>query len=274
VKVLEYKKNKIYVIGAVKKAGMYQLRPDHCDPLRAIAAAEGVSEDAGTVVEIRRAVKAPWQNPPVVSRSGDRATSTNGGVLGVVYMGGDESLKNVQEPPKKSGVLRPPGAFPIWTPNSSLPANQKKAGPDGQIIRFDLTSNDIRMRPDQLQLQNGDIVSVEQKKIRPFFVTGSVSKPGEFPMPTGRDIRVLEAVGMAGGVLSTSDPNHALLTRRPEGKSPVVIHIELDRAGRYPQENLSLMEGDVIEVVEDAGSRTRRAIRQFLRVGFIPLPKN
>jgi polysaccharide biosynthesis/export protein len=277
VKVLEYKKNKIYVIGAVKKAGMYQLRPDHCDPLRAIAAAEGVSEDAGTVVEIRRAVKGPWQKPPVAARSGDRATSKNEGVLGVVYMSDDESLKKAQEPSKKPGVLRPPGAFPIWTPNSPLPAkpaNQKKAAPDEQIIRFDLTSNDIRMRPDQLQLQNGDIVSVEQKKIRPFFVTGSVNKPGEFPMPTGRDIRVLEAVGMAGGILPTSDPNNALLIRRPEGKEPIVIRIELDRAGRYPQENLSLMEGDVIEVVEDAASRTRRTIRQFLRVGFTPLPRN
>jgi protein involved in polysaccharide export with SLBB domain len=274
VKVLEYKKNKIYVIGAVKKAGMYQLRPDHCDPLRAIAAAEGVSEEAGTVVEIRRAIKGPWKKPPVVARSPERTTSTNQGVLGVAYMSEDESLKNAQEPPKRLGVLRPPGAFPIWAPDSSLPANPKKAAPDEQIIRFDLTSNDIRMRPDQLQLQNGDIVSVEKKKIRPFFVTGSVNKPGEFPMPTGRDIRVLEAVGMAGGILPTSDPNNALLIRRPEGKPPIVIRIELDRAGRYPQENLSLMEGDVIEVVEDAASRTRRTIRQFLRVGFTPLPRN
>src|SRR5262249_19438389 len=79
VKVVEYKKNKVYVIGAVKKAGMYELRPDHCDPLRAIAAAEGVSEEAGTVVEIRRAVKAHWKKPPAVAGSVDRATSTNGG---------------------------------------------------------------------------------------------------------------------------------------------------------------------------------------------------
>jgi protein involved in polysaccharide export with SLBB domain len=274
VKVLEYKKNKIYVIGAVKKPGMYQLRPDHCDPLRAIAAAEGVSEEAGTVVEIRRAAKGPWQKPPGVARSGERAPSKNEGVLGVVYVGDDDSLKKAQDPPKRLGVLRPPGAFPIWKPESSPPPIQKKVAPDEPITRFDLTSNDIRMRPDQLQLQNGDIVSVEQKKIRPFFVTGSVNKPGEFPMPMGRDIRVLEAVGMAGGILPTSDPNHALLIRRPVGKAPIVVHIELDRAGRYPQENLSLMEGDVIEVVEDAASRTRRTIRQFLRVGFTPLPRN
>ena len=274
VKVLEYKKNKIYVIGAVKKPGMYQLRPDHCDPLRAIAAAEGVNEEAGTVVEIRRAVKASWKKPPAVAGSVDRATSKNEGVIGVVYMGDDESLKKAQETPKRLAVLRPPGAFPIWTPKSSAPANPNKAAPDEQIIRFDLTSANIRMRPDQLQLQNGDIVSVEKKKIRPFFVTGSVNKPGEFPMPTGRDIRVLEAVGMAGGVLPTSDPNVALLIRRPEGKEPIVIRIELDRAGRYPQENLSLIEGDVIVVVEDAASRTRRTIRQFLRVGFTPIPRN
>jgi protein involved in polysaccharide export with SLBB domain len=107
--------------------------------------------------------------------------------------------------------------------------------------------------------------------MKPIFVSGSVNKPGEFPIPLGRELRVLEAIGMAGGVLAASEPNNALLSRRPDGKAPIVIHIELDRAARIPQENLALMEGDVITVVEDAASHRRRAIRQFLRLGFTPI---
>ncbi len=264
VKVLEHKTNKIYVIGAVKKPGMYQLRPDHSDPLRAIAAAEGVTEEAGTVVEIRRTVKGAAEKPTA-------STSTSAGVAGVAWPPGNESVH--EQVPETAPIMPVSWKAAPDRPHevvSSAAANAEKTVVDEKIIRFDLTSVDIRLRPDQLALQNGDIVSVEQKKVRPFFVTGSVNKPGEFPMPLGRDIRVLEAIGLAGGVLLASDPNNALLTRRPERKNPIVIHIVLDRAARHPQENLSLVEGDVITVVEDAASQTRRAIRQFARFGIYP----
>jgi protein involved in polysaccharide export with SLBB domain len=328
-KVLEYKKNKIYVIGAVKKPGMYQLRPDHSDPLRAIAAAEGVSPEAGTVVEIRRADKEVSEKPasaavpstgtaevawrsvkepsptlvpatvfvePVKRSAPNNGTHGGGasygafGFYGHNFYGAYPRDYNVysssQEASPTAGPVRVYSYSREALPTtelvlvghdvpeeavSSRSANSEKPGLDENIIRFDLASDDIRLRPDQLQLQNGDIVSVEQKKMKPIFVSGSVNKPGEFPIPLGRELRVLEAIGMAGGVLAASEPNNALLSRRPDGKAPIVIHIELDRAARIPQENLALMEGDVITVVEDAASHRRRAIRQFLRLGFTPI---
>lgn len=109
--------------------------------------------------------------------------------------------------------------------------------------------------------------------MRPIYVAGSVNKPGEFPMPLDRDIRVMEAVGLAGGVFSLSEPTTALVIRRPKDKAPVVVYVNLDRAARHPEENPRLMEGDVVSVVEDAASRTRKAIRTFLNSGMsFPIP--
>jgi hypothetical protein len=90
-------------------------------------------------------------------------------------------------------------------------------------------------------------------------------------MPKDREIRALEAVGLAGGVLTISEPTTALVVRRPKGKEAVVIRIDLSRAARHPEENPVLMEGDVISVVEDAAAHTRRAVRQFINLG-VSLP--
>lgn len=236
LRTVEYKKHTIYVIGAVKKPGVYELQPDECDPLRAIVAAEGVTEDATTIVEVRRAAKRPLPKQ---------------GAAGAATQGSTHNSRMDQQ-----------GEIQLV---SAAQANQVGQGDD--IIRFDLKDKAIAPTPDQLKLQNGDIVSVEPKKIRPIYVSGSVNKPGEFPMPVDREMRVLEAVGLAGGVLTVSEPTSALVIRRPEKKEAVVIHVDLANAAKHPEANFTLMEGDVISVVEDGGSRMRRAVRTFINLG-------
>jgi protein involved in polysaccharide export with SLBB domain len=251
VRTLEQKTNTIYVIGAVKKPGVYELQPEECDPLRAIVAAGGVTEDAEGVVEIRRAgkrnsLKRDLSTRPVkVTKRMPEAEKPRQGKLVL--------LSEAEKPQQGKLVL--------------VEEVATKPRADDEIIRFDLSNKNILKNPDQLQLQNGDIVSVEQKRMRPFYVAGAVNKPGEFPMPKDREIRALEAVGLAGGVLTISEPTTALVVRRPKGKEAVVIRIDLSRAARHPEENPVLMEGDVISVVEDAAAHTRRAVRQFINLG-------
>jgi protein involved in polysaccharide export with SLBB domain len=251
VRTLEHKTNTIYVIGAVKKPGVYELQPEECDPLRAIVAAGGVTEDAEGVVEIRRAGK---------RNSIKRDSSTRPENVTKV-------LPDAEKPRQGKLILLPEAEKPRQGKIVLVEEVAAKPRADDEILRFDLSSKNIARNPDQLQLQNGDIVSVEQKKIRPFYVAGAVNKPGEFPMPKDREIRALEAVGLAGGVLTISEPTTALVVRRPKGKEAVVIRIDLSRAARHPAENPILMEGDVISVVEDAAAHARRAVRQFINLG-------
>jgi protein involved in polysaccharide export with SLBB domain len=252
VRTLEQKTNTIYVIGAVKKPGVYELQPEECDPLRAVVAAGGMTEDAEGIVEIRRAGKrnslkrdAPTRRVNVTKRVPEAEKPRQGKLV---------LLPEAEKPRQQGRVVL-------------VEEVATKPRADDEIIRFDLSNKNMLKNPDQLQLQNGDIVSVEQKRMRPFYVAGAVNKPGEFPMPKDREIRALEAVGLAGGVLTISEPTTALVVRRPKGKEAVVIRIDLSRAARHPEENPILMEGDVISVVEDAAAHTRRAVRQFINLG-------
>ena len=225
VRTVEPKTSTVYVMGAVKHPGVYELtEPDECDPLRAVLAAGGLTEDAGGVVEIRRA---PVQDGP--------------------------------QPTPDWGA-----AWPNALPSPAV----VKPGPNGEdIVRLAFAREDFRATADQLSLHNGDVVVVEERKKEPFFVTGSVNKPGEFPTPTDREIHVLEAIGMAGGVNTMSEPTTVVVVRRLEGKPPVSIRVDLARAAQDPKENIRLMAGDLVSVQEDAASQSRRFIREFLRLG-------
>ena len=58
-----------------------------------------------------------------------------------------------------------------------------------------------------------------------------VNKPGEINVPPDRSVRVLEALGMAGGVDRSSLPNKAVVIRaRPADTGLVAVRIDL---GRY-----------------------------------------
>jgi polysaccharide export outer membrane protein len=267
VRVLEYKKKKVFVMGAVKNPGMVELRPDESDPLRAILAAGGVTDDAGSVVEIRRAtVWQPQPKPaPVASRARVSAPQPEPKLDPLApypLIPVSAAAPTTPEPPLLEGE-------PVATKGEPIP----NIPIEGERIRIDLASKDFRQEPDRLRVDNGDIVCVEQKKKHPFFVTGSVNKPGEFPVPGDRDIHVLEAISLAGGVSTLSEPNSALVVRRPNGQAPIVIRVKLDRAAKYPEENIRLMAGDVVTVEENAASQARRTIREFIRMGVnAPLP--
>jgi polysaccharide export outer membrane protein len=239
VRMLEPRTNKVYVLGAVKSPGTYSLRTGESDLLRAIVAAGGLTPEAGTIIEIRR--------------SQANASPAPTGPAKLPHI-----LADFKDP---SLAVNPPAEA----------TNEPQE--DTCLVKLDLANeDDVNRAAGGFDLRNGDIVSIEQKKFNPFYVTGSVNRPGEYSMPVDRDIHVLQAISLAGGVLRDSNPTHALLLRRMEGKPPVTIHVRLDRASRFPEENVRLMAGDTLSVEEDLVSTIRKFVRTTFRVGTnIPL---
>lgn len=272
IKILEFNKKKIYVVGGVKNPGMYELRPDECNPLRAILAAGGLTEDAGAVVEVRRTSNVAQPNQPGPAQPRPIASRTN------KQSDRDQWAMDRQQwaifCPSGDGVLRPAaGGASDWAMegdgdgNGTRPPTAVASRHKEVVIRFDLASKTFIARPDQLVLTNGDVISVEETKKQSLYVTGSVKKPGEFPMPKDREIHLLEAIGMAGGVNTLSEPTTALLTRRLANREPVVLSVDLRSAAGNPKENIRLMAGDAISVEEDWASQTRRFFREFIKLG-------
>jgi protein involved in polysaccharide export with SLBB domain len=167
----------------------------------------------------------------------------------------------VEDPPEK--VNRG------WAPRVS-PARSSASINSDQVIHLDLANESAKQKLSRgFYLQNGDTVTIEDRKARPIYVVGMVNKPGEYPMPVDRDMRVLEAVGLAGGVDRASLPNKALIVRqRPDGSGVVTVRIDLDKAKRDNAENIRLMQGDTLSVEETPASFTRGLLRSAIRFGF------
>jgi len=233
----ETRKVRVFLLGAVKSPGQYDLNGNENDLLSALVAAGGLTSDAGTVVEIRhRAVAdaAPPRWDQHLARAGNQT------------------------------VYAPPGLAPSLGSlvSSSQPARS-------QVVRLDLTDEKDKMRLSEgMQLQNGDIISVEQRQVKPIYVLGMVNKPGDYTIPPNRAVRVLEAIGLAGGVDRTTLPDKAVVIRqRPDQQAVVSIRIDLNRAKRDMAENILLMPGDTVSVEETAQSYMRGLFREAFRLG-------
>ncbi len=81
-------------------------------------------------------------------------------------------------------------------------------------------------------------VSVEILNYRPFYITGEVGRPGEYPYVAG--MNVLKAIAMAGGYTYRANTRRVLLTRADNNKE------EEER----PTQELLILPGDYIRVPE------------------------
>ena len=81
-------------------------------------------------------------------------------------------------------------------------------------------------------------VSVEIINYRPFYITGEVNKPGEYPYVAGMNI--LKAVAMAGGYTYRANTSRVVLSRHDTGKEENID----------PNTNTMVLPGDMIRVKE------------------------
>jgi polysaccharide export outer membrane protein len=81
-------------------------------------------------------------------------------------------------------------------------------------------------------------VSAEVLNYRPFYITGEVNRPGEYPYVAGMNI--LKAIAMAGGTTYRANTKRIYLTRGKEGKESVV----------EPTPDVIIMPGDFIRIPE------------------------
>jgi polysaccharide export outer membrane protein len=95
---------------------------------------------------------------------------------------------------------------------------------------------------------------------------GLVRKPGEFAFPVNQEIRVLDAIALAGGC-SNPLAEDVLVIRRPPGKAePIRISVSL-QAAKQGQDNVALAPGDTVSVEQTPITAVVDAIQTFVRVG-------
>lgn len=220
--------NKVTVVGAVESPGVYELPRGSSDLLAAIVAAGGLSEAAGTSVELRR--------------PGQRA---------IPY-----------------GPGRPQGPREAAIPGIHPASHVMPVGANGaQSIRIDLVAA-AHSGHSGFPVGDGDVVMVEKRDPKPVHVMGLVAKPNQYEMPVNQELHVLDALAMAGGVKSSVADKIYVIRRVPGRPEPVVVQVSLNEAKLNGRENLLLAPGDIVSVEQTPATVALDAVKSFIRFGF------
>jgi hypothetical protein len=143
-------------------------------------------------------------------------------------------------------------------------------------------------RPEDVVLEDGDIVVVPAGELETYFTTGLLF-PRELPIPRDESLRVVQAIvrssgsflnggiaraggGGGGGSLSgLGNPSPSLLTilRRTEDGQQVPIRVDLNRAARDPRENLIIRAGDMLVLQETPQEAFARYVSQVFGYSII-----
>ncbi len=219
--------NKVTVLGAVNNPGTHVLPRGSTSLMAALVAAGGLGKDAGTEIEIRH----------TDSRNATRMASRRPPTAGAE---GAASPASYGEP------------LPAEAPAAVTKVDLAAAAEDDAIVP---------------KLSDGDVVHVAKRTLPPVHVIGLVQKPGEFPYPPDKQLRVLDALALAGGC-SNPLAEKVLVIRHPPGEEePVRVQVSI-QAAKNGRDNLALAPGDTVSVEQTAMTAMADVIRTFVRVSF------
>jgi polysaccharide export outer membrane protein len=128
-------------------------------------------------------------------------------------------------------------------------------------------------RPGDFHLENGTVVMVQKKPPRKFSVIGLVNRPGQYEGLNDQDIRLLDAIAIAGGRrLELADKVRVFRTI-DSSDQPIIIQASVREAKGGGPANILLMAGDVVSVEETPLTFTIETLRGLVGFGFnSPVP--
>ena len=176
----------------------------------------------------------------------------------------------IRRPGRKVG----PQIFRRGEQTASDPRHQNislKAAAGGQrqprSQRIDLVSA-VQQGSGENDIADGDVVMVSRRDTATIKVMGLVNDPGEFEMPRGRDLRVLDAISLAGGRPLQLANKVKVIRNLPGQPEPAVIQLNVNSAKRDGASNLRLAPGDVVSVEETPTTMVLQTLQNFVRFGF------
>jgi polysaccharide biosynthesis/export protein len=253
VSVRQQATNRVTVMGAVQRPGVVQLPRGSSDLLSALAAAGGLKDEASLQVDVLR----HSERSPTTSGTEPFGSTVSTGASGVQLA----SYNTPNGPPfGPPGLLPPPGSR-----REQAPAEPNWSTQNPQATRVDLAAAN-RPAGGNYHLGDRDMVMVHPKAKRVFHVTGLVYKPGQYNMPVDEDVRVLDAIAVAGGIKSPLADKVFVIRQFPDMPAPAVIRLSIAGAKRNGDTNLRLASGDLVSVEATPMTMISDAASNFFRV--------
>ena len=213
--------NRVTVLGAVKEPGVHELPRGGSDLISALAASGGLTDDADTIVEIVREPSG-FLSAEAVEESAPTQENQDSEVQLAAY-------RNLPGPP-----------IPAASRQQIRQSNTK-------TIRVDLSRGQLVGDADY-RLNDRDVVRVIRREKELIYVTGLVTRPGQFDIPHQQDIHLLDAIALSGGLKSPVADKVIIIRRLENHSKPVTIQASLRKAKKNSLANLRLAAGDTISV--------------------------
>ena len=220
------KVHRITVLGAVEEPATYELRSGQADVLQAIVAAGGLSEEASSFIQIRHP---GYQNG-----------------------GSSKPRELIANNPEGDGV-QSASAEMISEP---LPVQTGGA----TAVRINLASAATE-NPNALKLEDGGIVMVEKRDPKPIHVIGLVRKPDRYDFPITEELRMLDAIALAGGTDNPLADKVYVIRANPKGGEPILVEGSIRKAKRNGKADMVLAPGDVVSLEQTPGTSLFEALR-------------
>jgi len=116
------------------------------------------------------------------------------------------------------------------------------------------------------RLDDRDVVMVMPEQKQVIHVTGLVKTPDQYELPHDKDIRVLDAIAMAGGTTSLVADKVFVIRQLPNNPQPAVIKVSMAGAKRDGNQNLLLSSGDLVSVESTPSTMALDTVSKFFRI--------
>ncbi len=150
---------------------------------------------------------------------------------------------------------------------------QVVAGPNGPVqtpprtVQVDLQAATQSPTGTQIPLADGAVVNVRKRDQRFIHVLGLVNRPDQFELPANKNVRVLDAVALAGGRRFSFADKAFVVRQIPGNPDPALIEVSIQEAKEDSTTNIVLQDGDVVSVEETPTTLLLGTLQQFIRVG-------
>ncbi|HBO45674.1 MAG TPA: hypothetical protein DD670_17455 [Planctomycetaceae bacterium] len=155
------------------------------------------------------------------------------------------------------------GVSPTGDDSARLVSHEEAAGSGAPSVRVNLLADNGG--PRNRELRDGDVVNVMKRDLPPIHVLGLVHKPGAFEVTANRDVYLLDALAMAGG-LSNPVADRVTVRRRVAEDAENVTIVASIRKAMDGRENVLLSPGDTVMVRQTPETVVVDVFKSFIRM--------
>jgi polysaccharide biosynthesis/export protein len=151
-----------------------------------------------------------------------------------------------------------------------LPLNNATTDSSGKFSVADINLNSILKADDprsNVEIQPDDVITVPRAEM--VYVVGNVQKAGGFVLNDRKDMTVLQALAMAGGLAPAAAPNRAALLREKPGQAErTEIPLDANKILEAKAPDVPMFPGDILFIPNSTGKKAGlRAVEAAIQLG-------